>query len=61
MKKARGLSQRFIPNVLPSENDPMPAAVLGSGHARRLRTCGSRGRACGVWRLAGHGAECDGF
>jgi len=51
----------FIPSVSPSANDPMPAAVPGSGHARSLRTCGSCGYACGVWRLAGHGVECNGF
>ncbi len=39
----------------------MPAAVPGSGHARSLRTYGSRGYACGVWRLADHGVDCDGF
>ena len=35
---------RFGPSVSPSASDPMPAAVPGSGHARCLRTCGSRVR-----------------
>jgi hypothetical protein len=59
--KNGGTVPRFIPSVSPSENDPMPAAVPGTGHARGLRLGGSRGIACGVWRLAGHGVECDGF
>ena len=39
----------------------MPAAVPRTGHARGLRLGGSRVSACGVWRLAGHGVECDCF
>ena len=39
----------------------MPAAVPGIGDSCGLRTCGSRGYYTGVWRLAGHGVECDGF
>jgi len=52
---------RFGPSVSPSANDPMPAAVPGSGHTRCLRTCGARGYACGVRRLEDHGVECNGF
>jgi hypothetical protein len=38
-------------------------AVPGAGDARGLRLGGSRDApaAFGVWRLAGHGVECDGF
>jgi hypothetical protein len=52
---------KFGPHVSPSASDQMPAVVPDSSHFRSLRTCGSRGYACGVWRLADHGVECDGF
>jgi hypothetical protein len=49
--KSWGRSQRFIPSVSPSENDPMPAAVQSTGYARGLRLGGSRDppAAFGVW------------
>ena len=53
MLKNAGTVPRFIPSVSPIENDPMPAAVPGFGHARGLRLGGSRDppAAFGAWRV----------